>query len=249
MVERLMGTRTKVLLLLLDGPKNIQELVGAIGKRNTAIHQEIKPLLTDGIIGKAGRTYHLTALGRAKAMLQRNMVDFSQVEDAYREFWKSHDLSGIPDTLLCRLGDLVGSELIRDCPDAPINQQEAFIEILTRAKEIRGISGIIEPGYAEAILAALEGGAHVELILSEWVIGQIEPEMLRKAQSYENFHLYQLEGLKVAFTVTDELISLALYDLAGVYDPWQDLICEGERAVTWGRELWDGYKEKAKVIE
>jgi len=249
MIDRIRGTRTDVLLRLLEGPQPIAALVERLKKNKAGIHHELAALIEAGEVARCNAKYELSQVGRIKAQMLCDMLACSKVLDEHKDFWQGHDLSGIPGRLQELLGELTGCKLIRDCPDAPIDHQAAFADAIMRAKEIYGLSGIIEPGYAEAILAVLAQGAEVSLILSEWVISQIEPRMLEKALSYENFSLYQLDGLKVAFTVTDELISLALYDHVGVYDPWQDLICEGDRAVTWGKELFEHYKDMAKVVK
>jgi predicted transcriptional regulator len=112
---------------------------------------------------------------------------------------------------------------------------------VAQAKEIRGISPITAPGYQEMILAALERGVQVSLILTKSVISKIDPDALRAAFACVNFHLNEISDAKVAFTVTDKLVSIALFNLDGSYDPQQDLICEGPEAVRWGKELFEHY--------
>ncbi|MCK9570823.1 DUF1724 domain-containing protein [Candidatus Pacearchaeota archaeon] len=89
----------------------------------------------------------------------------------------------------------------------------------------------------------------MELILTRWVIEQIEPDALKAALAYNSFSLYEIKDAKVAFTVTDELASLALFQPDGSYDPQQDLICEGPEAVRWGKELFEHYLKQSRPVK
>lgn len=239
--------RTAAMIALRDGPKNIGELAQATGLVDTAIFHAIKPIIAEGIIERDRGRYSLTHIGQIEARLIARMEGVLAVLEENPAFWRGHDLSSIPDFLQDRLGALRGAKCYQDDRDTTLNSQTAFLEAVERATEMYGISGIIAPGYAEMIIAALEKGTQVELILTRGVIENIPADALAVAQSYPNFRLYQIEEAKIGFTVTNELISLALYDLSGSYDPQMDLICGGARAVAWGRELWREYKGKAKV--
>ncbi len=236
-------------LRIASEPKSLADLSRELGTHSTTISHAIEEAVSDGTIEHVGRKYRLSNVGQVKAMLLSDMVTALDVLEQTKEFWQSHYLGGIPSNLLAKIGMLSGATCIRDAPDAPLDSQKAFIESVMRAKEMRGVSGIIAPGYQEMILSILEKGAKVSLILTRGVIAKIEPDALKAAMAYENFTLHEIpSGVKVAFTVTNELVSLALYHMDGSYDPQQDLICEGEKAVEWGMELFEYYLKQATKI-
>jgi predicted transcriptional regulator len=207
-------------------------------------------MIGEGSVERCPDGFRLTNTGHIKAALLTELINGLTALDDGADFWQSHDLSGIPSELQLHIGQLARGAVIRDTPDNPLRSQSAFIAAVARAKEIRGISPITAPGYQEMILAALKRGAKVSLILTRSVISKIDPDALRAALAYENFQLYGIEdGVKVAFTVTDKLVSLALFRPDGSYDPQQDLICEGPEPVKWGKELFEHYLKQARPVE
>jgi predicted transcriptional regulator len=73
--------------------------------------------------------------------------------------------------------------------------------------------------------------------------------ILKNLLEYKDFKLYKINHeVKVAFTVTDSLISLGLFGLDGVYDMVEDLICTGKKAQEWGMELFNYYLDKSTRV-
>jgi len=239
--------RTRVLLALRESPKSLPELVLALGVRDTTISHSLKPLVEAHIVEAPPRgQYSLTAIGQAKAVLLESMLNGLAALEENNSFWASHDLSGIPQELLVRIGQLSGGEVMRDEPPTIWKAQNAFIDAVSKATHFWGVSPIMGPGYTETILGLLERGAEVNLILTDSVFNQVDKESLELAMSYQGLNLYVIEdGVKVAFTVTDSLVSIALFNPDGSYDPSEDLICESPAAVGWGRSLFEHFLRRA----
>ena len=121
-----------------------------------------------------------------------------------------------------------------------------------RSKEIHGVSPIIAPGQTEAISRAVENGARVELILTPAVYSIVlrkHSDVLKRMLEFDNYSLYILKkDVKIAFTVTDSILSLGLYRLDDGYDLVNDLFCEGETSRVWGMELFNYYLNQSKLI-
>jgi predicted transcriptional regulator len=241
------SVRTKVILSLRDGPKGVSELTREIGASASTLLHSIKALQKDGTVG-TGPSYELTHAGHIKALALNNLIKVLAVVSQSEQFWQSHDLSGIPLSLQADIGKLEGATLVQNSPTDPLASQTAFMEAVLRAKEVRGVSGIIAPGYQDMILSLLEKGAKVSLILTRRVIERIKPDAFKAALACDNFTLYEIDDVRVGFSVTNELVTIALYRLDGSYDPQQDLICEGPDAVEWGGELFEYYRGQARIF-
>ena len=87
--------------------------------------------------------------------------------DEHKDFWQSHDISGIPIDLQKKIGMLTESEVLKDDTGTILSTQEYFISELKMARQICGVSPIIVPGYAEAIAFAVEKGSQVDLIVTK----------------------------------------------------------------------------------
>lgn len=249
------SVRAKVILFLKSHQAaDINELENALGVEATTIHHYLPSMITDGMIERApakGRRsiYSLTNKGQIRALLLAELARGLIALKENESFWQTHDLSGIPDYLKTWILQLSGGETIRGESDDPLKSQEAFMESVSRAKKFMfGVSPITAPGYSEMISGLVHRGVTVKLILAKSVISKIDPVELNAVLSAENFHLYELQEAKVAFTVTEELVSIALFKPDGSYDPQQDLICLGPDAVKWGKELFRYYLDQAMPV-
>ena len=239
--------RSKIILSLLEGPREISELSDQIGSSVTTLLHSIKPLQKEGTIGP-GPLYELTHTGHIKAMALNELLKVLAVVSQNEQFWQTHDISGIPPGLLTRIGELVGSLYVHEEQDRPLNCQTFFIEEVSKAKHVWGISPIIIPGYVEMVTTLLDGGASVRLILTRRVISNINPKTIEYWFT-KDFRLHEISNdVTVAFTITDNMLSLGLCNLDGSYDFMRDLDCFEQRAVEWGMELWEYYLKKAKKV-
>ncbi|MHC1631845.1 MAG: helix-turn-helix transcriptional regulator [Methanotrichaceae archaeon] len=242
----------KVLLCLKDENKNIGELVREIGFRNTTILHAINRMIKSDTVTRIEHGYKLTNLGKIQACFLDDMINLVTVLEEHKNFWLTHDMSGIPTELLKKIGMLAQSDIITSDYGVPLKAQENFISELMKSKEIHGVSPINIPGYSDAITIPIKNGAKVDLILTEDILEIISKEyhnLTRKLLECDNFKLYKIDAsITVAFTVTDSLLSLGLYRLDGYYDLGNDLICRGEYAVAWGLELFEYYRKRSELI-
>jgi len=240
------ATRAKILLALRDGPMQIRPLSDAVGASTSTVAHSIAAMQEE--ITKDGAAYRLTNLGLIRAEALVRLLSCLIALDENAAFWQSHDISGIPASLQADIGLLRGANLVHNGTSDPLASQREFLAAIRPAKELYGISSITAPGYQDAICEMLARDAHVELILTPEVIAKIPTKALESAKSYPNFTLYELPGLKMGFSVTESLSSLALHGLDGKYDTHQDLICESRGAVEWGTRLFNHYKNLAHKI-
>jgi len=245
--------RTKVLLCLKDADKNVGELEQEIGSRNTTILHAIKDMIEVDLITRSSKGYHLTNLGKMQAHLLDYMINFAASLDENREFWLTHDISGIPLELIQKIGMLVQSDVVTADHVALLKAQEYFMEKVIDSKEVFGVSPIIIPGYAETIIKCVESDAKVELILTDNIIDIVFKEHKNSIQTlvnFENFNLYRIKNdVKVAFTVTEEHLYLGLFRLDGSYDMGNDLFCTGKNSTMWGKELFNYYRDIAELVK
>ncbi|VVB70789.1 Methanogenesis regulatory protein FilR1 [uncultured archaeon] len=245
--------RAKVILCLKDGPKTAADLESMIGIRTSTILHSVKDMVEADLVVRTNNGYSLTNIGKIQALLLDDLVSCIVALDEHKDFWQSHDIGSIPPDLQKRIGMLIKSEVLKGDPVAILRTQEFFISELKKAKLIYGVSPIIVPGYAEAIAFAVGNGAEVNLILTDKILELVIKEnrdVLVGLLASEKFRLFRIEdGIRVAFTVTDGILSLGLFRKDGGYDVSSDLNCKGPEALLWGRKLFDYYLHRSKPIE
>jgi predicted transcriptional regulator len=249
-VKKLTGssTKLKVMRALKDGPKNIAYLVQLMGTRDSTILHSVKALIDERIVERAQLGYALTNKGHIQSLLLENLISGQAALNEYEGFWQAHDLSGIPAYLLEDIGKLSGGKCVGDDADELLKSQTLFIESISKAKNIWGVSPIIAPGYVEMILSLLDQKANITLILTDSIIKKIDSGAIQKCLSAKNFRLYNIPEIKVAFTVTDENLFLGLFYRNGTYDAHNDLVCSGKAAVDWGKFLFMYYLNKSQRV-
>lgn len=246
------AVRTKIMLCLKDEVMDSGSLARLIGIRASTVLHTIKGLIDEGLVVKASKGHSLSNLGQIQAYLLDNLVSTIVTLEQQKDFWQTHDISGIPYRLLERLDMLGRSEVTMGDPVALLRTHEYFINKLKTSSMIHGVSPIIAPGYSDSIATAITNGAHVELILTNTILDIVKSEyrdVLSQLLGCESFRLYSIDDpVRVAFTVTDNMLYLGMFRLEGDYDLGTDLTCKGEQAVQWGMELFDHYRRIARRI-
>jgi len=197
------------------------------------------------------KNYLLTNIGRMIAVKLRDFSDAAEVLEKHKEFWLEHDLSGIPEHLIEKIGWLKDSKLIKDTDTEILKAHLNFINLLKNAKEIRGVSSIFVPEFTSLFQELVSKNINVQLILSKEVLEKIDKSIFNQSitKSKPNFNLFVMnKNLKAAITVTDYFLSIGLFRVGGTYDFSNDLICYSKEAIAWGNELFNHYAKLSERI-
>lgn len=239
--------RTKVLLSLLEGEMSASDLERKLGTRVTTILHAVKEMTESELVDKkASASYYLTNLGKMQAYRVTHAINSALVLEDHKVFWLTHDISGITPYLLQNIGMLAQSEIIESDPASMLKSVEYFISGLKASKSIQGVSPFIIPAFPETIMEAAKSGAEIELILTDDVVKILFRDygsLAHEVSGYDNVVIRRLDKkITLGFTVTDSFFALGLCRLDGNYDLGSDLICVGDSAVAWGKQLFDYYK-------
>ena len=247
--------RRVILVSLGEGEKALSELREELEvSSTTAIHALRDLERYNFVFQDEHRDYALTKIGEMIALKLSDFVDAIEVLKKHEDFWLTHDLSGIPEQLLEKIGWLNNSNVVKiDVLDI-IKTHKTYIAFIETAKWIRGVSSIFSPDYPKVFEGLVKKTIDTRLILTEnvWekVIEAVGLENIRYQLSKGCLEIFIAEeDVKVAFTVTDAVLSLGLFALDGTYDNTCDLISNDERAVCWGVELFEQYQKGTMKYE
>lgn len=249
------GLQTVILLSLVESNKTLPQLREITGSTSQALIPKIRKLESMHFLEKKEHEYQLTSLGK---VISFKIADFSRtIESINRHscFWTSHYKEGIPDRMLNEIGDLINSEIISDTNVNLFNVYNNYLKIIKEARHISGVSSIMSPEHADAIGERIIEGIPVELVVSSDVASKLKEEpyssKINALEDCRNFKLMVTdENIKVGLTVTDGYISLGLYKKDGMtYDATTDLFSQDQRAIAWGKRLFEYYLERAYILE
>ncbi len=247
--------KRKQLLLLLrrKGPKTMDEIRSILQVTTTGMLPQIKILAEHGLVRKErGGTYTLTAMGEVVAVHLEQLVGTLAVFEQEEEFWRGHDLSGIPCDLRLRIRELGKYRILRYGDEELFESHGEFREQILRSRTVHGFAPIIHPMYPEFFLALAQMGVEISLVLTEHVYGMIEKkygDQLREGLRFPNARLYVTdEEVRLAFIVTDIYLSMTLFFKDGRFDNKLDVTSFDPQALAWGEDLFSQILERSRQI-
>jgi len=248
------GLRMTIILSLKKGKKSLGDLRSELEVSSTTAIHALRALEKNNItMQDKDKKYMLTKLGEIMALKLLDFSNAAEVLKKHERFWLEHDLSGIPEHLLEKIGWLKDSTIVEDIPTDIFKSHTYFLELIKKSKVIRGFSSIYHPEYPELIEELVNRKVDVEIIVTSKVFEKIletAKKTLKKILYSENFSLFVLnEEVKIAFTLTDSVLHIGLFSNDGTYDYNKDIISDNEKAISWGRLLYEHYFNKSKKVD
>ena len=243
--------KVQIMLALLNSQSSLSELREITGSTSQALIPKIRSLESQMLILSKNYSFSLTPFGRVVA---GNIADYVHIMagiDRHKEFWRTHDISGLPDECLMRIGDLRNSVVELDTRVDIMQVYSHFLKMVKDGEYIHGISSIMSPGIAEVVAARIMGGADVELVINREVLSILRKEpylpRVKRLAKFPNFRLFLWEGsLRLGIAVTNDQFSLGFYHRnSDCYDSSSDLISRDPLAIAWGENVFRYYRDQA----
>jgi len=247
--------KIQILLTLLKEHPPLSRLREVTGSTSQALIPKIRSLESQMLIESRNYEYYLTPLGKAVATEVSNFVLLMSGITRHKEFWAIHDLSGIPDEFLQRIGELQDSEVKLDTQVDIMHVYSHFLKIVREAAYIHGISSIMSPGLAETVAERVVAGVPVELVVNKQVTSLLGKEpyigQIKQLFKFQNFKIWVTsEDLKVGITVTDKYLSVGLFkNDSNLYDSSTDLFSQVPDAIGWGEDLFRYYRDRSVLLD
>jgi predicted transcriptional regulator len=246
--------RKMALLMLLEGPATVDEIKDSLTGTTSAIMAQIKILIEEGLIEQKEDKYGLTFVGKIILKKVKPLIEALNVLEENKEFWETRDLSGIPELLLDRIGDL-GKVLVHE-PD--LNHLfEPPKELLTSLKETKKACTFYSyfcPSCPNNYSELANKEVKFDLILTQSVYERLRDEyaeqynaMMRSTNS--NLFVCNDNMIKLgALSITDNLMLIAFFNKKGIFDH-KKVISFEDSARKWGKDLFEQYKEMSEKVK
>ena len=247
--------RIRILMALGSSEVKVGQLSEDLNLTTSNILHAMKVLVDIGVIEKTRNGYALTNIGFVLFKIFNDIIGTMATFSKNMEFWLSHDIGGIPNHLEKSIGLLKNCEVIKSTPDDITKSHTNFLNQVSQAKDMKGISPIYCRDFYHLLRTQLKNKINVELLLTEVVLEKVLKEaeeergILEEANSDGRLRLFTIdEGVNVAFTITDSIISLGFFNHDGAYDMSNDLVGSDEGALDWGMQLYEYYRNQSEEI-
>jgi len=256
-VQSLFSSRLKIQILLsvASGTRQLSELREVTGSVSQAIIPKIRNLERSALIEQQADGYHITPTGRILAAKIGDLVMTMGELSRHQEYWSTHDIDGIPEPFLHRIGDLIGSDVKFDTTGDMFHVYTHFINILREAQYIHAISSMMNPELADVLAEKVAAGVPVELVVNRTIAEGLTQEpfagKIQKLKQYRHFKIWMVsEPLNLGITVTDKHLSLGLNKKSpDVYDSSADMYSSDPQARDWAEQLFRHFRERAVLWE
>ena len=246
------GVRIKLLVSLNKEKMTVDQFRDEFGYRTSTILPVLAELKSKDLIYKEDRQYGVTPYGK---LISSKLIDFIETLCMFKtqeRFWKNHETYVIPDLFFRNIGSLSRSTIIEDTPTDIFVTHRHFTERLGECKIINGVSPFIHPDLPDLFKALVDGGVVVRLVVTYPVLKLMcdrHKDVLQHVATMPNFSLRVIdEDVRVAFTVTEKLLSLGFFRPDGTYDYSTDLVSEDPAAINWVSALFTYYWNRSVDI-
>lgn len=246
--------RMNVLLMLQDGPREMESILESLYTTRTTLLPQIKILKQHYLIYQCGDGYGLTNTGKLIANKMTPLLDTIEMLEKNSNYLASHKLDCIPEHLLLRIHEINGCEIIEP---SIVNTHEMNSEYLKEAlvsKAVYLVFTFMHPVFPSLLREFVRRGVNLYIILTSDFIQKLKSEwfeVFEYSLSCENvrLYMYQNDAKISSLTVTDNGFLLRLPFNNNEYSNKQ-LLCRNSKGRQWGKDFYDYYlKDSTQITE
>lgn len=244
--------RKNLLLLLMEGPRDIEQIKTSLNVTSKAMMPQIKILKKQGLVIQKENTYMLSEIGKLVVGNMLPLLNTLEVLEENKEYWTSRDTSVIPQEQFMRLGELGECMVIEPDLNHLFDLPREFTENLIKSRCIMSSLSYYHPLYSSLYSRLAKSGAEMEIVLTKAVLERLkndcrdELETLLDSESTvvkiceENLNLPTI-------AVTEKFMYICLFNKQGKYDHRKVMSFDAS-ALRWGRELFMHYNELSQEV-
>ena len=256
-IQSIYGSRLMIQILLSveEGGTPLSTLREITGSTSQALIPKIRKLERLSLVESRGSGYGPTTFG---SLIAQKIGDFSLTMGTlttHLKFWDDHDLSTVPWPLLERIGSLLNAEIIYDTGTDILHVYYHYLQLISEANEIIGISAAMSPGLAESLGGRIVQGIPVDLMVNARSFPLLEQGAIplpdERLGAFDNFRIWVTDRpIGFGMTVTDSCLSLGFYKRgAEIYDSSTDLFSRDPAAIAWGRALFENLRADSVLLK
>jgi len=246
--------RKGALLLLQDGAKEMEDILGSLDTNRQALLPQIRILEEHYLVNHQNDVYKLTTIGKLLVDEMVPLLDIIEVLDIDIDYWGSHQFGFIPSHLLKRMNELQKCEIIRPSHTDIHDLNKTVMKTSFKSEFQRAICTFYHPDFPEFFSGLMQNNADVYFITTPEVLDKLKAERIvefEKLFKNKRFHFYvcfvKLNLLAIVFNNYHLLIRPLKHD--GEIDS-SHILCSNPTALEWANDLFEYYlKDSTRITE
>ena len=244
--------RKNLLLLLMEGFRDIEQIKTSLNVTSKAMMPQIKILKKQGLVLQKDDTYILSEIGKLVVGNMLPLLNTLEVIEENKEYWANRETSVIPNELFMRLGEMGECRVIEPDLNHLFDLPREFTENLIKSRCIMSSLTYYHPFYPSLYSKLAKDGAEMELLLTRAVFERLKEDYANELESLLNSKNTTVricdESLQLpTIAVTEKFMYLCLFDKQGKYDH-RVVMSFDLSALRWGRELFIHYKNLSREV-
>jgi len=245
--------RKNLLLLLVEGPRSIDQIKTSLNVTSKAMMPQIKILKEqDMIVQNELDNYELSDVGSIIVKNMSPLLKTLGVIEENMEYWATRDLTSIPKSLSYRIGELGQCMLIEPDLNHMFDLPIEFTENIIRSKNVKMFISYFHPLYPRLFIDLLSKEIDFTLIFTESVFNRMRTDCSKELELLTGSGSADLyvcdDSIKLTtITVTERFTYLCFFNKEGMYDH-RKIMSFDESASKWGEELFTHYQNLSRRI-
>ncbi len=244
--------RRKLIHLLKDGPRDIDEIKSTFNVSSRLIVPQIKQLEKQKIIIENDGVFQLSNIGELLIDKMLKIIDINILLEKDKDYWEKRTLNSLPPQMYEKIGDLKNNYLYEYNINNVLEIPPPFYPHLVKTNHYFMLLPYFHPNVIRETLNITKNGTKTILLTTPKVVRRIKKEFredLTKLINSPNLEIRILDEKTKppALFITDDLILIGFATEEGVWDD-RELISQDEKALNWTQELFIYYKHMSTPL-
>ncbi|AKB19148.1 MULTISPECIES: winged helix-turn-helix domain-containing protein [unclassified Methanosarcina] len=246
--------RKNFLLLLAEGPRNIDEILYLLQVPRISLLPHIKKLKEEGLIVQKGDVYCLSIIGNILVKKTRLLLDTASVFEENDYFWSYRKLDSVPFHLLKRIGEIKRSQLVELKLTHGFDLFPELINHFIGSSKVMLLFSYFHPQIPSFSLELAKKDVKVQLILSRGSFDRFSGDFRdtgEKILEKKNASIFVRSGSPLEspslIAISENALLIGFFNKKGQFEG-QCLLSFEPCALIWGKELFEYYLERSEKI-
>ncbi|WP_235856313.1 helix-turn-helix transcriptional regulator [Methanolobus halotolerans] len=246
------GKRKDFLLLLKEGPQEMETVLDSLDTTRQALLPQIKVLEEHHLVIHYDDIYELSTIGKLVIDKMKTLLNTIEVFDNDIDYWGTRDLGFIPSHLLNKTNEFEKCQIVKPSLIDIYELDKRFHEGSKNSDNLYIVTTFLHPHFPELMFELIEKKVMTHFIISD--------ELLRKlleTKSAEFMQIFQSSFVQIYIcnkemnfhfvSSNDYYLMLSILKNGGVIDN-RYILCKSKKAVEWGQEFFKYCLKHSKLL-